>query len=48
MIEVGIVGVRIYQMKLPQKVTYPAIRMQLVNKRNGHHLRGHGRGNPAL
>ena len=36
----SIVGARIYQLKLPQTATYPAIRLQLLNKTNGHHLRG--------
>lgn len=36
----ALVSTRIYQLKLPQQPTYPAIRVQLVVERTGHHLRG--------
>lgn len=35
-----LVGARIYQLKLKQNTTFPAIRVQLVDDLHGHHLRG--------
>lgn len=36
----AIVSTRIYQLKLPQTPTLPAIRVQLISDPRGHHLRG--------
>jgi len=36
----AIAGTRVYQLKLPQAPTLPAIRVQLVTDVPGHHLRG--------
>jgi hypothetical protein len=36
----ALVGARVYQLKLPQKVTLPAVRVQLVDELPAYHLRG--------
>jgi hypothetical protein len=36
----ALVGTRIYMLVLPQRVTYPAIRVQLVDEPVRYHLRG--------
>lgn len=36
----AVVGTRIYQLKLPQNATFPAIRVQLVSDDLDYHLRG--------
>lgn len=36
----ALVSTRIYQLKLPQKVTFPAIRVQLIDDDREYHLRG--------
>lgn len=36
----ALVSARIYLLKLPSKVTYPAIRVQLISDREPKHLRG--------
>jgi len=37
---VAITGPRIYLLKLPQTVVYPAVRVQLIDRRERAHLRG--------
>lgn len=38
-----LVSTRVYQVKLPQKPTLPAVRVQLIDEPKGYHLRGaHG------
>lgn len=36
----AIVGVRVYQLKLPQNATLPAVRVQLIDAIETYHLRG--------
>jgi hypothetical protein len=36
----ALVGPNVYQLRLPQKVTLPAIRVQLVDEPSAYHLRG--------
>lgn len=36
----GFVGTRVYQLKLPQQPTLPALRVQLVSEPTTYHLRG--------
>jgi hypothetical protein len=36
----ALVGTRVYQLKLPQRPTLPAIRVQLINSTEPYHLRG--------
>ena len=36
----ALVGSRVYQLKLPQKPTLPAIRVQQISEADEHHLRG--------
>lgn len=36
----ALVGSRVYVVKLPQRVTYPAVRVQLVDQPQRYHLRG--------
>ena len=35
-----LVGTRIYQLRLPQDATFPAVRVQLVDETQDYHLRG--------
>lgn len=41
--EVASVAGRVYQLKLPQRGTLPAIRVQLITEGEGYHLRGGGK-----
>lgn len=36
----ALVGTRVYQLKLPQKGTLPAVRVQLISEPTSYHLRG--------
>lgn len=36
----ALVGTRVYQLKLPQRPTLPAIRVQLIDEPESYHLRG--------
>lgn len=37
----ALTGQRIYQLKLPEKPTLPALRIQLIDEPKNYHLRGH-------
>lgn len=37
---IALVGARVYLDRLPQAVTYPAVRVQLIDDLRGYHLRG--------